>query len=194
MAKYNARYSCGHAEEVQLYGPEKDRQRKLEWYSKSGTCRACYKANQEAERAAQAEAAKQAAGSLGLPAISDGSDKQVAWAERIRSAALASSDNDVDARLGISFGVDVRFWIGKLAQLRGEAAFGTLGLDKDALSARKTAMRDAGTAARRELETQTSARWWIDNRETVNAVVSVAMAKAARIEFVDVLAAIEAGA
>ena len=49
MAKYTAEYSCGHSGEVQLYGPHKERERKLEWYKDRASCPACYRASKDAE-------------------------------------------------------------------------------------------------------------------------------------------------
>lgn len=71
MAKYTITYKCGHTEEIQLYGPLKERNSRIAYYA-SIDCPACRakKASEEAEKA-------------GLPALK-GSDKQVAWACDIR--------------------------------------------------------------------------------------------------------------
>lgn len=52
MAKYNVTYSCGHDGVVDLSGPGKDRERKLEWYSTSAQCPDCYRAAKKAEQEA----------------------------------------------------------------------------------------------------------------------------------------------
>jgi len=44
MAKYEAKFSCGHTAEVTLFGPHAERERKLAWYAESGLCPECYKA------------------------------------------------------------------------------------------------------------------------------------------------------
>lgn len=44
MAKYEAKFSCGHTAEVTLFGPYAERDRKLAWYAESGLCPECYKA------------------------------------------------------------------------------------------------------------------------------------------------------
>lgn len=51
MAKYTIEYTCGHEghREVQLVGPHKDRERKLEWMSRECLCPECWKAKKEAE-------------------------------------------------------------------------------------------------------------------------------------------------
>ena len=50
--KYTVTYSCGHSGTVELFGPERDRERKLEWYRDSAVCPECYARQQTEERAA----------------------------------------------------------------------------------------------------------------------------------------------
>lgn len=45
MAQYSVNFSCGHSGTVQLYGPTKERERKIEWLEK-GLCPDCYKKQQ----------------------------------------------------------------------------------------------------------------------------------------------------
>lgn len=86
MSKFNITHSCGHEVEHQLFGPTKDRERKADWLA--GTlCTACWKAEQEKQRADQATAAaaeNQTAGACAL----NGSEAQVRWAETIRNRSL----------------------------------------------------------------------------------------------------------
>lgn len=96
MAKYNVTYSCGHSDTVQLYGPGRDRERKIEWMEESGLCPDCYKAKMQAQRdAAHKEAGEKAASYLStrpdLPALV-GSEKQIAWANTIRAGILADAE------------------------------------------------------------------------------------------------------
>lgn len=42
MAKYDVKYACGHTVTIQLYGPEKDRQRKIAYYEQYYSCPDCY--------------------------------------------------------------------------------------------------------------------------------------------------------
>jgi len=49
MATYNVTYSCGHEGELQLYGPHKERERKLDYFRKHGLCKACWAAQQAKE-------------------------------------------------------------------------------------------------------------------------------------------------
>lgn len=83
MAKYNVKFSCGHTATIELYGKEKDRQRKIAWYEENGLCPDCYRKQQEEEKKAAAEKAAAEAASFGLPELV-GSPKQIAWADKIR--------------------------------------------------------------------------------------------------------------
>lgn len=90
MAKYTVHHSCGHEEIHQLYGPGKERQRKIAWLATT-PCTECYRGAQaEARTAANAQAAT-ANAQAGLPALT-GSEKQIAWAEAIRRTALIGAD------------------------------------------------------------------------------------------------------
>ena len=51
MAKYEVHFSCGHTDVVQLFGPEKDRRRKIEWYENFGKCPECYAKSVDAKNA-----------------------------------------------------------------------------------------------------------------------------------------------
>ena len=79
MAKYMVNYACGHSGETILFGPTRERERKLEWMSQY-SCPEC----REKE---EAQARKEKAEELGLPDL-QGTEKQVAWAEKIRLTQL----------------------------------------------------------------------------------------------------------
>lgn len=83
MAKYEATYSCGHAETINLIGPHKQRERKLEWYTRRGLCGVCHQALRAAQREERSALAAENAYVLGLPDL-HGSEKQIAWALTIR--------------------------------------------------------------------------------------------------------------
>lgn len=70
--KYTVTYSCGHEEEIQLFGPNKDRERRIAAFE-SQECPAC--------RAAKA------------PELT-GSAKQVAWAADIKAKGLPDVDEN----------------------------------------------------------------------------------------------------
>lgn len=44
MAKYEVKFSCGHTQVIELFGKDKDRQRKIEYFEERGLCKDCYKA------------------------------------------------------------------------------------------------------------------------------------------------------
>lgn len=82
MAKYTVKFSCGHVAEVNLYGPEVERQRKIRHMRECWLCPACYEQSKLNEIASlEAE--------LGLPALT-GSDKQVQWARSLRKEYLSN--------------------------------------------------------------------------------------------------------
>lgn len=78
MAKYTVTHACGHECRVNLFGPHKDRDRKIEWL-KTQDCFECER------RAVHNEAVKHAEEN-NLPAL-EGSEKQINWAMDIRYAA-----------------------------------------------------------------------------------------------------------
>ena len=41
--KYDVTFSCGHTQEVQIYGKAEERERKIKYFGKSGLCPECYK-------------------------------------------------------------------------------------------------------------------------------------------------------
>lgn len=73
---YEVKMACGHVDIVALYGKMADRERRIAWMEKNRICHHCY----EAEQMANVEAIEK---EFSLPALS-GSEKQVAWARKIR--------------------------------------------------------------------------------------------------------------
>ncbi|CAM5628505.1 hypothetical protein [Streptomyces griseomycini] len=80
--KYDVTRACGHQERVELTGPTKRREWALE-RMEQGDCSDCVDAQRQKENAENAAAAQAA----GWPALT-GSERQVAWAETIRAAAV----------------------------------------------------------------------------------------------------------
>lgn len=78
--KYQITHTCGHDEQVELFGKGTERTRKITWME-SQDCRAC---RNDAANVAATKANEQA----GLPSLM-GSEKQVSWAETIRATQLA---------------------------------------------------------------------------------------------------------
>lgn len=83
MAWYEIEYKCGHKDRMQLYGPYKERDRRIAWYKENVICPACRAAKQKEEAAQQKKADSEA----GLPALS-GSPKQIQWAVMLRKAYM----------------------------------------------------------------------------------------------------------
>ena len=90
--KYEVRYSCGHIGTVELFGTASERENKIRWYSEHAVCPACYKAQKEAECA-------QTAKDYSLPA-QEGSEKQIAWAEKIRAEFIRQERKNIDTYAG----------------------------------------------------------------------------------------------
>lgn len=87
MAKYIVKFSCGHEAEIQLFGPHKERDRKIEWLEREGMCPTCFKEERENEKAKAAAEAEALEAHLGLPELV-GTTKQVEWARAIRAKIL----------------------------------------------------------------------------------------------------------
>lgn len=78
-------YACGHEDRVQIAGPVATRDARAARQYGDRMCAAC----QAAARAAETEQAAAEAVADHLPEL-QGSDKQVAWAQRIRAEAMAA--------------------------------------------------------------------------------------------------------
>jgi len=96
MSRETITHSCGHDEVHNLTGKYSDREHRAEWLADS-LCSECYQAKIDAERSAAAETARKQANESGLPELT-GSEKQITWAEQIRSEILAGVD-DVKAKI-----------------------------------------------------------------------------------------------
>ena len=48
--KYEVNFSCGHKEEIALFGKTSERERKIAYFEKSGICSCCYKEQKEIEK------------------------------------------------------------------------------------------------------------------------------------------------
>ena len=90
MSRYDIRYSCGHEATVNLFGPSRDRERKAEWL-RTVLCPECQKAAREKEL-------KEKDRELGLPDLS-GTERQAAWAEKIRRGVFEMSRDPLELRI-----------------------------------------------------------------------------------------------
>src|SRR5690554_3848949 len=82
MAKYDIIYACGHEGVVNIIGPHKDREWKLE-REKEKICPECWRKHIEEEMRRENEEAAKKAKEMELPELS-GTPKQVAWAITLR--------------------------------------------------------------------------------------------------------------
>lgn len=150
MAKYSVTYSCAHTETVRLIGPHRDREWRLS-KMEGQLCPECYRARLAEERAARSAEAAEANAAAELPELT-GSAKQIAWAETIRKdkidrieAAIEAADKDPEPeyrRIASSVLIDSRF---RRMRVSTEAPELQQGLDW--------------------VLGQSSAHWWIENRE-----------------------------
>lgn len=180
MSKHHITHSCSHTATHNLVGNRSSR----EWRANKlagEPCSVCWQAARDAARAAESAAAASASAAQGLPAL-DGSPKQIAWAESIRAAALAEKENIVS------------HWETIKENLVGKRLHEANGLRLDDYLARARAVYDARRAARGELETVASAKWWIDHRDALAFWVKDAFHVAYRREFADVIRRQEAEA
>ena len=156
MAKIT--HSCGHTQTHQIYGKHSGfggREEKIAWLE-GRLCTKCWKAEKDEQRAKEsAEAAEQAKAS-GLPELT-GSEKQVAWAERIRAEILSE------------FTIEkVKAWcINAMPPIKSAPD------DNDLKSVMKSEFDDSAILIFSEVREQSSAGWWIDRRHTMNVNIYV---------------------
>lgn len=157
MAHYDITHTCGHDERIELFGKTSERERRIEWLQER-PCTECWKK----ERAAEAEARKNKEAAMiveklgndaadAVNALSnatctlEGSAKQVAWAEDIRSKCIARA----------------------LDRLRDIAAR----LPGEALAQQSAVLAQQSAALASVIASKTSAAWWIDNRDDIDKAV-----------------------
>ncbi len=87
MSQYHIKFSCNHTEVRNIVGREKDRQGKADWMAR-GVCSDCYKAEKATERQKEQLAQMATAAQFVLADLA-GSEKQIAWAEKIRAKMIA---------------------------------------------------------------------------------------------------------
>lgn len=82
MAWYEGTYSCGHEGRVNIIGPTKDRQRKVDYHF-SGLCDACAEKERQAKIEEENKKAALETREMELPEL-QGTEKQVPWANTLR--------------------------------------------------------------------------------------------------------------
>lgn len=95
MAKYYGTYACGHEGCINVVGPHKDREWKIE-REFSGICPECYAKQQEEMKEKRNWESEEKAKEMKLPELF-GSPKQVAWANTIRIDFLSKYDKMIEA-------------------------------------------------------------------------------------------------
>ena len=144
--KYMVAHSCGHDEEVCLYGNNRDRERKIQWLE-SIPCPACREA--EAERKTQERTRE-----LGLPDLK-GTQRQTEWATVIRLSQLGEIKNLADRKAE------------RMPVLEERLASAE---DEERIERRKKALENARAYLARLVEAIDGisgiqeASWWIDHR------------------------------
>lgn len=88
--KYTGTYSCGHEGAINLFGPTKDREWKVE-RTFSGLCPDCFKKKQQEEREKENKISAIKSAEMELPELT-GSEKQAAWANTIRLKIVEKLD------------------------------------------------------------------------------------------------------
>ena len=157
MAHYDITHTCGHDERIELFGKTSERERRIEWLQER-PCTECWKK----ERAAEAEARKNKEAAMiveklgndaaeAINALSnatcalEGSAKQVAWAEDIRTKCIAQA----------------------LDQLHDLAAR----LPGKATAQQSADLAAHCKAISSTIANKTSAAWWIENRDDIAKAV-----------------------
>ena len=137
MAKYTVTHPCGHASDITLYGKGAERERRLRWLA-AQPCRDCLIA--EELRRAETKAEKDQ-----LPELV-GSEKQIAWAERIRYETLLVIERSIPHDQ----------------------------LDDEALIPERLAFEPGETVTVRaiveRIRRQSDCRWWIDKAKRVHDI------------------------
>lgn len=98
MAKYDVIRACGHSEVVNLIGPSKQRDWRLDNVEPYKLCYECYHVELQRRREEANREAAEAAKESGLPALT-GTEKQIAWAETLRMQMIALVEEAVYTRV-----------------------------------------------------------------------------------------------
>lgn len=139
MAKYDIEFSCGHTESRDIIGKVKDRESKAEWLA-GGLCSECWEAEKLRQFEDKNKRAVAEAAEYGLPELT-GSEKQVAWANTLRQQWIAEAESYIEGYEELSAKP------GKEEEVR------------KIIAGMKKAKED-------RLLSETSARFWIDGRES----------------------------
>ena len=92
--KYTVKMSCGHEEQIELFGPGTEREKKIQYYQTSGLCKECYRKQVEEREKENIH------GFLDIDSFPPlvGSEKQVKWANDIRKEAIINVNVMIKSR------------------------------------------------------------------------------------------------
>lgn len=144
MAWYYGTYSCGHEGRVNVIGPGKDRQWKID-REFEGMCPDCYKKWLEEEKERKNKEAESKSESMELPELT-GTEKQVKWAVTLRVDFIENIDKKLTS------------WMEKTGSKRIVLEEGNM---EDIVATREEIMEaiDYGCSK------HTEAKFWIDRRD-----------------------------
>ena len=161
--KYMVEHSCGHCVEHELFGPTRDRERKIEWMA-TIPCPECRE--KEAKEAAMAFAAER-----GLPELT-GTQKQVDWALSLRNDMVDLMETEVKH---LTAGVAKWDEILKDLALKAEedpSVSEKLERKKELLEKHREQLK-ATEEALEAIYGVREAHWWIEHRSTsVSAIIA----------------------
>lgn len=90
MGKYYITYSCGHDSQIELFGKESERQKKIAYLEQYGDCPECARLNREKMTlATEVE--------FNLPDVKGVSDKQTTYARNLRATKAINSKKAIEA-------------------------------------------------------------------------------------------------
>ena len=154
--KYDGIYSCGHAGTVNIVGPTKDRQWKVD-REFSGLCPECFKKAKQEKMEKEREEAAAKSKEMELPELT-GTEKQIVWANVIRVRVIKEYEEKIESyyehtKEKKEKGLPIDGYIYRHLQIK----------EGDFIESFNYA-----------LKILTDARFWIDNREKLSILLDVA--------------------
>jgi len=173
--QYTVTYSCDHTGTVNLFGPGRERERKLAWLE-TVLCPACAAEAKAKQNAAASEKAGREAAANGLPVL-QGSEKQCAWAETLRAERMAKV-TEMAERLqpkveGDGIGIvaawkespfDPVSWLALADWFEEKLPEQSRTLEEKCRARGDVSHRPSCWRAIAWMIRQSEAKWWIDNR------------------------------
>ena len=171
--KYTVTFSCGHEATVELFGKTSERERRIAWYEKEGICPDCYRKMKEEERkqeeAELASYMQKIETEWNLPEV-EGTEKQVAWARKIRANYFKKLESHDNMLLRACLAVAQGRIEDALAARMSAKIYPAEGTREEIAEAGREKLRNYGggngdcAIFMKAFETASS-RWFIDNRD-----------------------------